>query len=101
MDAIVNIVMDKTAVTKADGMIVRKHGIGRPRKTTKGWKLLVRWQDGQESWIPLKDLKESNPIEAAEFYKAQGINDEPVFKWWVPYALKKGDVILASVKSWV
>ena len=34
----------------------------RMRKTTVGWKLLVKWADGSKSWIPLKDLKESHPI---------------------------------------
>ena len=80
MDAIVDFVKDETAVTKEDGMIVNKRGIGRPRKTTKGWKLLVKWRDGQESLVPLKDLKESNPVEVAEFSKAQGIANEPAFK---------------------
>ena len=99
MDTIVDFLTDETAVTKADGMIVKKHGIGRPCKTTKGWKLLVKWQDGQELWIPLKDPKESNPVEVAEFAKAQGIANEPTFKWWVWYILRKRDVILALVKS--
>jgi hypothetical protein len=40
------------------------------RKTTVGWSLLVKWADGTESWIPLKDLKESHLIEMAEFAKA-------------------------------
>ena len=33
----------------------------------KGWSLLVEWKDGGSHWIPLKDLKESNPIEVAEY----------------------------------
>ena len=52
-----------------------------------------------ESWIPLKDLKISNPIETAEFAKARGIDDESAFSWWVPYTLRKRDVILSSVKG--
>ncbi len=67
--------------------------------TTKGWKLLVRWADGTETWIPLKDLKASNPIETAEFAKARGIDDEAAFNWWVPYTLRKRDVILSSIKG--
>ena len=32
------------------------------RKTTKGWYFLCLWTDGSTTWAPLKDLKESNPI---------------------------------------
>jgi hypothetical protein len=49
------------------------------RMSTVGWKLLVQWRDGSESWIPLKDMKESHPVETAEFAKAWGIDDEVAF----------------------
>jgi hypothetical protein len=41
------------------------------------------------SWHQLADLKESYPIEVAEFAVTQGIQDEPAFIWWVPYVLAK------------
>ena len=44
---------------------------------------LIRWKDGSESWIHLKDLKESDPVETTEYAKARGIADE-AFAWWVP-----------------
>jgi hypothetical protein len=69
------------------------------RETTVGWSLLVKWADGTESWIPLKDLKESHPIETAEFAKAQSIADEPAFAWWVPYTLRKRDIILSKINA--
>lgn len=69
------------------------------RKTTQGWKLLVQWADGTESWIPLRDLKESHPVDVAEFAQARGIDGEPAFAWWVPYTLRKRDVIINAVKS--
>ena len=37
----------------------------------------------------LTDLKESNPIEIAEYVIARGISDEPAFAWWVPYTLRQ------------
>ena len=88
-----------TAVSKDDQWVVTRRGQKRRRKTTCGWKLLVQWKDGTESWIHLKDLKESHPVEVAEFAKARGTSDEPAFVWWVPYTLKKRDVILSAVKS--
>ena len=77
----------------------KKTGKRHMRKTTIGWKLKVLWKDGTEQWIPLKDLKESNPIEVAEYSKAAGISDEPAFCWWVPYAIKKRDKIVSAVKA--
>ena len=46
---------------------------------------------------PLKDLKESNPIEVAEFAKARDLESEPAFCWWVPHVLR--DVIISNVTS--
>jgi hypothetical protein len=39
-----------------------------PKRTTKGWDLLVHWKDGTTAWKPSKDLKESNnPVQAAKY----------------------------------
>ena len=43
-------------------------------------------------------MKESNPVDIAEFPKAEGINGEPAFSWWVPYMLTKQYVIISSIK---
>ena len=63
------------------------------------WKLLVRWKDNSESWMPLKYMKYSYPIETAEFSKARGIVDKPVFVWWVPYTLCKRYFIIGQGKA--
>jgi hypothetical protein len=60
---------------------------------------LIKWKDESESWIPLKDMRESHPIEVAEYAKARGIDVEPAFAWWVPYTLRKRDVILSAIKT--
>ena len=60
-----------------------------------GWKLLIRQKDGTESWVTLVDMKQSHPVEMAEFARARGISDEVVFAWWVPYTLRKRDAILS------
>ena len=46
------------------------------QQTTAGWKLRVKLKDGMFIWKPLKDLKESNPIDIAEHVTAPGIQDE-------------------------
>ena len=42
-------------------------------------------------------LKESHPIEVAEYVTALDLETEPAFLWWVPYTLKKRDQIIASI----
>ena len=89
LDSIVDYWMEGDAV-KAQNMYTTTHnGQKRLRKTTKRWKLGVLWKDGSTSWERLADLKESNPIEVAEYAIAQGIDHEPAFCWWVPYTLWK------------
>ena len=56
-------------------------------QTTKGWDLCVKLSDGSTMWVPLKDLKEANPIETAEYARAVGLEDQPAFSWWVPHTL--------------
>jgi len=69
------------------------------RFTTRGWKFKVLWSDGSYEWIHLSDLKESNPVDVAEYAKSRGLVSEPAFEWWVPYTLKKKTAILKAVNS--
>ena len=70
--SIVDYRRDVLAIPMAKKYITIQSGQKQLRKTTKGWKLLVQWGDGSKTWIPLKDLKESNPVKTAEFAKARG-----------------------------
>jgi hypothetical protein len=90
---------DGTAVRKDDGLETTKDGRTRPRYTTKGWKLLVSWKDGSTSWIPLKDMKDSFPVELAEYAMANKLLEEPAFAWWAKHVLRKRDRIIKKVKS--
>jgi hypothetical protein len=90
---------DAVAIPKSEKWVVTARGQRRLRKSTVGWKLLVQWRDGSETWIPLKDMKESHPLETAEFAKARGIDDEVAFAYWVPYTLRKRDTIILAMKS--
>ena len=67
--------------------------------TTKGWKLLVEWKDGTQDLMPIKDIKESNPVETAKYADTNNLLEEPVFKWWDNKVLKKKDGIISRVKS--
>jgi hypothetical protein len=44
-------------------------------------------------------MKESHPVKTAEFARARSIADEPAFVWWVPYTLRKRDIILSKIKT--
>jgi hypothetical protein len=41
------------------------------------------------SWIKLKEIKETNPVEVANYAINSQIDDEPAFDWWVKDILKK------------
>ena len=71
-----------------------------PVITTKAWQLKVEWADGTASWLPLSEVKNTSPIETAEYAVASWIDHEPAFKWWIPETLKKRKQIVAKVKSW-
>jgi len=54
------------------------------KKTTQGWDINIEWWDGSTSWIPLKEIKYSNPLELVQYVIANQIDKEPAFAWWVP-----------------
>ena len=79
-DSFVDFQKDGTALSMADQKVVVK---GRPFlcRTTVGWQLCCQWKDGSTSWEKLSDLKESHPVQTAEYAVAQGIDHEPAFNW--------------------
>jgi len=85
----------------ADKYITTRTGTRRMRQTTDGRSFLVKWGDGSQQWIDLKIHKESNPVQVGAYVIAHGIQDEPAFAWWVPYIIRKRDIIVSMVKSCV
>ena len=47
--------------------------------------------------MPLVDIKETIPVDVAEYAKANRLDKEPAFAWWVPHTLKKRDQIISAV----
>ena len=100
MDSIIDHQRDPSqAIPMEEKYIMTKSGQKRLRKATKGWKLLIKWKDKSKAWINLVDMKEVDPVETAEYARARGISNEPAFAWWVPYTLRKREIILAAVKN--
>ena len=100
MDSIVDHCKDPSeTIPVEEKYIATKSGQRRLHKTMKGWELLIKWKDKSKVWIKLTDMKEAHLVETAEYEKARGISNEPAFAWWVPYTLRKREVILAAVKN--
>lgn len=98
MDCIVDHRKNDKALTHSDQKVTFR---GRPslRRSTVGWKLCVQWKDGSTSWQSLADMKESHPLEVAEYAVAQSIEHEPGFNFWVNQMLKKRERIISLVKK--
>lgn len=99
LDELIDHKSDKSAIRVEDGFYTTKSGTKIPKKTTRGWKILARFKDSSMEWVPLKDLKDSYPVELAEYAVANGLTHEPVFNWWVRKVLRKRDRIISKVKS--
>jgi hypothetical protein len=51
------------------------------------------------NWLPLKTLKDSNPIETAEYAVSNKLAGEPAFVWWVHDTLRSHDRFISKVKT--
>ena len=98
LSAIIDHEVDRTVAIPKDESFHESNNIRRRRVTTKGWKIKVEWKDGTSSWIPMNILKESNPVELAEYAISRNIQDEAAFSWWVPYTIKKRNKIIKLVQ---
>ena len=56
-------------------------------------------KDKSTSWERLTGMKESYPVEVAEYAEAVGISDKPAFSWWTTHVLIKRQRIVAAVNK--
>jgi len=87
------------ALNVADGSYRARTGNPVPKRTTRDWKLLLEWIDGSMDWVELSEVKESYPIQLAEYAVANGISHEPAFNWWVHKVLKRKNRLIKKVRS--
>ena len=99
LDHIIDFRKNGDALSQEEAFILTSNGTKRRKETTKGWEILIQWKDGSTTWNKLKDVKDSYPVELAEFSTLHKISEEPAFKWWVPYTLKKKQRIISKIKS--
>ena len=91
--------VDGSSLKRRD-VFIRSHvGNLHANKTTRGWKLEVKYKDGKLIWIPLNYIKASNPVELAEYSVEKNIEDGPFFKWWVKDVIRKQYQIISKVKA--
>ena len=67
----------------------KKNGKKCAKWTTKEWFLCIKWKDGSTNWERVSELKESHPLETAEYAEANLLLQEPAFSWLVPQALRQ------------
>ena len=51
------------------------------------------------SWTKFLDIKDSQPIDTAEYAVVQGIDSESAFNWWVLHMIQKMAHIIFLVKK--
>jgi hypothetical protein len=96
---IVNHRKGKAAVDKAD-QYTHYQGKKSKKKTTAGWDLEVEWKDGSTSWLSLKELKNSNAVEVAQYAIENRIDLEPAFDWWVHDVIKRKQRLIKMSQSY-
>ena len=69
------------------------------RHTKSDWEFSVTWKDGSINWVMLYELKQSNPIELADYIVNNKLEEEEAFTWWLPYVRKKRKTIIAKSNS--
>ena len=70
MDFILDHQKNDKDITVPDQKVVHRGGRFVQRSNV-GWQLCVQWRDSLTSWQALKDLKDSHPVETAEYAVAQ------------------------------
>ena len=58
---------DDIAKDNVDGFIRSSIENPHQKRGTHGWKILVECKYGSVDWVPLKDLKQSNPVDLSEY----------------------------------
>jgi hypothetical protein len=70
-----------------------------PQHTMNGWHFLVAWKDGSTSCVPLREMKNTYPIETANYAVSNKIEVKPAFRWLVPQVLRKCTRLISKLKK--
>jgi hypothetical protein len=90
---------DETEIKQQDACLTTRSGTERRKETTNGWEILVQWKDGSVTWVALKDMKNSYPVQLAECATQKPVAGEPAFMWWINHVLNKRNCIIGKLKA--
>ncbi len=79
LDSIIDYRWLDTAIRPYDQKVIWPDRRTYMKCSTIGWQVYCQFKDGSTSWENLADLKESHPLETAEYAMTQGIDHEPAF----------------------
>ena len=80
-DEIVDVRTDGTQVLQQDAFRTTSSGTQRRVITTKGWEVNLKWKDRSTTRNKLKDIKDSYPVQLAEYAVENRVSEEPAFAW--------------------
>ena len=66
-DEIVDVRTDGTQVLQQDAFVKTSSVTQRQVITTEGWEVNIKRKDGSTTWNKLKDIKDSYPVQLAEY----------------------------------
>ena len=90
---------DGKEVKKQNAFSTTRTGTNHRRYTTKGVGVLFQWKDGRTTYETLKDMKNSYPVQMAEYAVHQRIAGRQYFAWWIQHVLEKHNHIIGYLKS--
>ena len=79
MEDIVDYRVTDKALKGDDRFRTAANGDKVPKKDLRGHEVCVQYRGGETEWLDLKLVKDSNPIEMAEYAVANGLQDDPAF----------------------
>jgi GH15 family glucan-1,4-alpha-glucosidase len=66
--------------------------------TTKGRRICVSWKDGTSSWHTLAEIKNSYPLQLAEYAIQHQLDKEAAFIWWIKPTVKHKKTFIKAAK---
>jgi hypothetical protein len=99
LEEILHYKKDDAAVPYENCFVISSNGNIYKSHIAKGWYLCMQWNGGSTSWEALKDVRESFPVQVAEFAISWNIQDEPTFAWWVKYTLTRKNRVIKTMKT--
>jgi hypothetical protein len=74
-------------------------GDSNAKYVTKGWNICVSWKDRSMSWHSLSEIKNSYPVQLAEYAKTNKLEQETAFSWWIKSTLKLRRTFIKSTRK--